>query len=68
MSDHVNDDVYSLAQGPIHLARGKREREEEKAFAKSGKYHEIKALLVCCGQYDMQVVILMLIFINLWNS
>lgn len=36
VSDHVNDDVYSLAQGPIHLARGKREREEEKAFAKSG--------------------------------
>ena len=37
VSDHVIDDVYSLAQGPIHLAGGKRERKKENAFAKNGK-------------------------------
>ena len=34
VSDHVIDDVYSLAQGPIHLAGGKRERKKENAIAK----------------------------------
>ena len=37
VSDHVIDDVYSLAQGPIHLAGGKRERKKENAFIKNGK-------------------------------
>ena len=37
VSHHVIDDVYSLAQGPIHLAGGKRERKKENAFAKNGK-------------------------------
>ncbi|PFX22810.1 Oncoprotein-induced transcript 3 protein [Stylophora pistillata] len=36
MSGHVTNDVYSLAQGPIHLARGKRERKEKNAFDKIG--------------------------------
>ena len=37
VSDHVTDDVYSLAQGPIRLARGKRERKKENAFTENGK-------------------------------
>ena len=49
MSDHMTGDLYSLAQGPIRLARGNRERKEGNAFPKNGKQCEIKVLLECCA-------------------
>ena len=37
MSDHVTD-VYSLAQGPLHLARETREEKRGIVLDKTGMY------------------------------
>ena len=42
MSDHVTNDVYSLAQGPIHLARKTRERTRENSLDATGVYTYIE--------------------------
>ena len=35
--DHMTNDVYSLAQGPLHLAREKREEKSYRTVDKSGE-------------------------------
>ena len=37
MRDHMTNDVYSLAQGPLHLAREKREEKSDRTVDKSGE-------------------------------
>ena len=37
VSDHVTDDVYSLAQGPLQLTREKREETSDSTMDKSGE-------------------------------
>ena len=37
VNDHMGNDVYSLAQGPLHLARGKREEKSDSNVDKSGE-------------------------------
>ena len=37
MSDRMTDDVYHLAQGPLHLSRKRREEKADKAPNKSGE-------------------------------
>ena len=37
VSDHVTDDVYSLARGPLQLAREKREEKSGSTANKSGE-------------------------------
>ena len=37
VSDHMIDDVYHLAQGPLHLSRKKREEKADKAANNSGE-------------------------------
>jgi len=35
--DHTTDDVYSLAQGPLHLVREKRDEQSDSAVDKNGE-------------------------------
>ena len=37
VSDHMTNDVYSLALGPLHLAREKREEKSDNTVDKSGE-------------------------------
>ena len=37
VSDHMGNDVYSLAQGPLHLAREKREEKSDRTVDKSSE-------------------------------
>ena len=37
ISDHMTGDVYTLAQGPVHLAREKREKKSDSDVDKSGE-------------------------------
>ena len=37
MHDQTTDDVYSLAQGPLHLVREKRDEQSDSAVDKNGK-------------------------------
>ena len=37
MSDYMTDDVYHLAQGPLHLSRKRREEKADKAEKKTGE-------------------------------
>jgi len=49
VNDHVTDDVYSLAQGPLHLARKKREERSNSTVDKSGSSPVfMTALFVMC--------------------
>ena len=54
MSNHVTD-VYSLAQGPLHLARETREEKRGNGLDKSGMWTSLNfvfvfvSLAACCA-------------------
>ena len=46
-NNHVTGDVYSLAQGPLHLARGKRNEKHRTGLEKSGMLNIGSRLNMC---------------------